>query len=79
MTIAGRRLKVKVMCKGQGHGQTNAVGLTSIEGSFSSYCCTASVIHPRALWSCFWLSYVYEFQINRLNPRPVILNSVLGC
>ena len=36
MTIARMRLKVKVIGQGQGHGQANAVGPTSMEGSFSS-------------------------------------------
>jgi len=43
MTIAHRGLKVKLVGQGQGHGQTNAVSLTLIEGSF--FLAVADIIH----------------------------------
>ena len=47
MTIARRGLKVKVM------GQANAVGPTSVEGSFSSYACVLFVYGtPRYIVFC---------------------------
>ena len=53
MIIALRGLKVEVIGQGQGHGQANAVGLTSIEGSFSSLVIyRVTCFHPLELTPC---------------------------